>query len=112
MLSNKDKELLLDAMVLLEVADQMYPQVSHYFTSHTTSNLISAAHDLVQHVQSNGESKIEKETQDLRTTLDAARKYIDSGGHLWKSTDRAEEAVTKNQQKQTLWTRIRARMIT
>jgi hypothetical protein len=84
MQSTNDQGKLLDAMVLLEIADKMYPDTEHLFSKYSTSDLINAAHDLIQYVHSSGESGIQVETHELLATLEAARRYMDCSGHLWK----------------------------
>lgn len=91
MQSTTDKEKLMDAMVLLEVADKMYPSVDHFFSKYTTSELITAAHDLIQNVHSDGESPFNDQTHEVWATLEGARRYMDVGGHLWQPRSGTEK---------------------
>lgn len=106
--SNEDK--LSDAMVLLEVADKMYPVANQFFSKYSTSDLIGAAHDLVQNVHSNGESRLEAATHELLATLEAARKYIDCNGHLWKPSPDSQEKAELHASKSGLFSRALTRI--
>jgi hypothetical protein len=110
MQSTNNQEKLLDAMVLLEVADKMYPSVDHFFSEYSTSDLIKSAHDLIQYVYSDGEFEIEAETHELVATLEAARRYIDCGGHLWRLSVSGQEQKEHPHQASSFFQRIRARI--
>ena len=75
-----NSQILLDVMVLLEVAGKMCPLVEHFFATHSTNDLINAAHDLIGYFHSNGSSELNAETEELLATLEAARTYLDCGG--------------------------------
>jgi hypothetical protein len=100
----------MDAMVLLEVTDKMYPSMDHFFSRYTTSDLISAAHDLIQYVHSDGESPLNNQTHEVLATLEGARRYMDVGGHLWKPPAGAEERANLPHQTSGLLGRVLARM--
>ena len=78
----------MDAMVLLEVADKMYPSTDHLFSKYTTSELITAAHDLIQNVHSDGELPHNYQTHEILATLEDARRYLDLGGQASSEKDR------------------------
>lgn len=101
---------LLDAMVLLEVADKMYPSVDHLFSKYSTSDYIRSAHDLIQHVHSEGQSSIEAETNEMLATLEASRRYMDCGGHLYKPSVSAQQQTEHPLHASSLFQRIRARI--
>ena len=105
-----DKAKLMDAMVLLEVADKMYPSVNHFFSKYTTSELITAAHDLIQNVHSDGECPFNDQTHEVVATLEGARTYMDLGGHLWQPIDGAEDPVKLVEPTPGMWGRIRSRI--
>ena len=91
MQSAHGNENLLDAMVLLEIANNMYPEAENFFSKYSTSDLIRSAHDLVQRVYSNMESPLDSDTREVLATLEAARTYMDRGGHLLKDPESAEK---------------------
>ncbi|MBK4737353.1 hypothetical protein [Noviherbaspirillum pedocola] len=110
MQATSDKTKLMDAMVLLELADKMYPSIDHFFSKYTTSELITAAHDLIQNVHSDGECPFNSETYEVLATLEGARRYMDLGGHLWQPSGGTEEPGKISGQAQGMLGRILARI--
>lgn len=110
MQSTTSQTKLLDAMVLLEVADKMYPSVDHFFSKYTAADFIRSAHDLIQCVHSNGESQLDAETLEVLATLEGARKYMDVGGHLLKPSASPEVQTEQPRQTSGLFRRVLARI--